>query len=79
MQIIAIETANSNHGDFLKNMANAWLRAEPSNRIILENAWRDLINKYDLAKEYSKEIKEHYHEYEINLSLPPNSPPKRNP
>jgi hypothetical protein len=63
MQIIAIEVANSNHGGFLKYMANAWLKAEPSNRAILEKAWAALIDKYDLDKEYSEEIKEHYQEY----------------
>jgi len=67
LQIIAVEIANSNHGDFLKNMANAWLMAEPSNRIIIEKAWSDLINKYDLAKEYAEKIKEHYSEYELHI------------
>jgi len=64
MQIIAVEVTNSNHGDFLKHVAHAWVKADPGNKIILRTAWRKLINKYELAKEYSKKIEEHRWEYE---------------
>ena len=64
LQIIAIEVTNSNHGDFLKHMANAWLTADALNKALLEDAWATLVAKYDLAKEYAKAIKEHRGEYE---------------
>ena len=64
MQIIAVEVTNSNHGDFLKHMANAWIVADPENRCILEEAWTRLISKYGLGEEYYREIEEHRWEYE---------------
>jgi len=63
MQIIAVEVANSNHGDFIKHVANAWINADPGNKALLEPVWRILINKYGLTEEYVTEIEEHRHEY----------------
>ena len=64
MQIIAVEVTNSNHGDFLKHVARAWIQADLGNRAILDTAWKGLIYKYDLVREYAKEIEEHRGEYE---------------
>ena len=65
LQIIAVEVALSNHGDFLKHMANAWLTADILNKSLLEEAWANLVARYDLAEEYAKAIKEHRGEYEV--------------
>lgn len=69
MNIIAVEVTRSKHGSFLKHVANAWNTADPGNKLLMEQLWRSLIRKYDLAKEYSKEIAEHRHEYEVVLKL----------
>ncbi len=56
LMIIAVEVSNSNHGDFLKNIAAAWQRAEPDNRRILRPTWLVLIEKYKLDTEYAEAI-----------------------
>ncbi len=56
LQIIAVEVSNSNHGDFLKNIAAAWQRAEPDNKRILRPTWLVLIEKYKLNTEYVEAI-----------------------
>lgn len=42
----------SNHGDFLKKMADAWLHADNRNKAILKEAWATIIVNYDLNAEY---------------------------
>ena len=56
LQIIAVEVSNSNLGDFLKNIAAAWQRAEPENKRILRPTWLVLIEKYKLDTEYAEAI-----------------------
>ena len=56
LQIIAVEVGNSNHGDFLKNIAAAWQGAEPENKRILRPTWLVLIEKYKLDTEYAEAI-----------------------
>ena len=56
LQIIAVEVSNSNHGDFLKNIATAWQRAEPENKRILRPTWLVLIEKYRFDTEYAEAI-----------------------
>ena len=48
---IAIHVIHSNHGSFLKVMADAWLRADYANKRILKPAWAAIVTKYDLDKE----------------------------
>ena len=49
---IARFVLNSEHGSFLKKMADAWLHADPENKEILRGAWAEIIVKYDLNVEY---------------------------
>lgn len=48
---IAVHAVHSNHGDFLKACADAYLRADQENEKILRPAWLMLIEKYRLDKE----------------------------
>ena len=63
LQIIAVEVVNSNHGDFLKHFANAWLKTDRANKVILKPAWLMLVNKYQLEEEYFEAIERHLEEY----------------
>ena len=49
---IARFVLKSEHGGFLKKMADAWLQADPENKAILRGAWAEIIVKYDLNVEY---------------------------
>jgi len=51
---IAVNVVHSDHGDFLKTFADAYLRADQENEKILRPAWLVLINKYGLDKEVSE-------------------------
>lgn len=48
---IALHVFNSGRGSFLKVMADAWLKADAENKMILLPAWLVLIDKYDLEDE----------------------------
>ena len=48
---IAVRIYNSSHGDFLRTLAHAWLRADMSNKRILRPCWSAIVTKYDLDKE----------------------------
>jgi hypothetical protein len=61
--IIAVEIGNSHHGDFLKNIFTAWLRADNHNKMLMEPLVLALISKYHLMEEYALAIKEHLKEY----------------
>ena len=50
---IAYAVYNSNRGSFLKAIADAWMKADPFNKMILAPAWMRIITKYDLEKEAS--------------------------
>ena len=63
LQIIAVEVSNSNHGDFLKNIATAWQRASPQNKKILMPTWLILIEKYKLDTEYAEAIEKEMPSY----------------
>ena len=52
LHAIAVDVVNSNHGDFLKTFADAYLRADRANERILRPAWLVLVDKYQLDKEY---------------------------
>ncbi|MBA7576104.1 hypothetical protein ES708_17941 [subsurface metagenome] len=39
---------NSDRGSFLKAMAHAWLKADFSNKRILQPAWATIVTKYGL-------------------------------
>ena len=45
---IAVDVLSSHRGSFVKALAVAWLRADPSNRRILREAWEAIITKYGL-------------------------------
>jgi len=49
---IAVCIVNSRHGDFLKSFADAYLRADIANEVLLRDPWNHLIHKYNLDKEY---------------------------
>jgi len=51
---IAVNVVHSNHIDFLKTFADAYLRADQENEKILRPAWLVLIDKYGLDKEASE-------------------------
>lgn len=48
---IACDVYNSDRSDFLRTLADAWLKADKSNKRILREAWAAIVIKYDLAKE----------------------------
>jgi len=48
---IAVNVVHSDHIDFLKHFANAYLGADSENEKILRPAWLVLIDKYGLDKE----------------------------
>lgn len=48
---IAINVYNSKHGSFLRAMADAYLKADISNKAILRSVWVEIINKHDLGSE----------------------------
>ena len=48
---IAVEVVNSDRSDFLRTLADAWLKADKSNKRILKPAWAAIVTKYDLAEE----------------------------
>lgn len=53
---VAIYVESSGHGHFLKSMAYAWLRADPNNKMILKEAWENLIDKYALKEELRNQV-----------------------
>ena len=55
MHAIAVHVVNSQHGDFLRTFADAYLRADQENEKILRPAWLALVDKYDLDPEYEAE------------------------
>lgn len=54
---IAVKVVYSDHIDFLKNFANAYLGADTENEKILRDAWMRLIKKYrlDLLQDIEEE------------------------
>lgn len=62
-EIISIEVCQSKHGGFLKSMAHAFHKADRGNKEIIRNVWYELIEKYNLEKEYKQAIEEHLPEY----------------
>ena len=49
---IARGVIESEHGNFLKKIADAWLHADIHNKRILKRAWQTLVEKYRLHKEF---------------------------
>ena len=49
---IAINVYNSKHGSFLRAMADAYLKADISNKALLCPVWVEFINRYDLASDF---------------------------
>lgn len=56
IRIIARCLANSNHGDFLKTLAEAVIRADGDNLNILRESVSEIFTKYQLEIEYRKEL-----------------------
>jgi len=56
---IARFVLSSEHGGFLKAFADAWLRADPDNKRLLQKAWANIIVKYDLNAEYAESTGAH--------------------
>lgn len=48
---IAIHVVHSDHGSFLRSLAEAWLRADSFNKRILMPAWAVIVVKYSLDEE----------------------------
>ncbi len=48
---IACAVYNSDRSDFLKTFADAWLKADKSNKRILKPAWSAIVVKYALGNE----------------------------
>jgi len=48
---IAVQVYHSDRDAFLKAMADAWLKADPSDKRILRPAWVAIVIKHGLAKE----------------------------
>jgi len=51
LDAIARNVVASSHGDFMKALADAWLRADASNKWILMPAWAAIAVKYSLEAE----------------------------
>ena len=51
LNAVAGYIADSNYGDFLRALADAWLLADPSDKRILFSAWAAIVCKYSLYKE----------------------------
>ena len=51
---IAVHVVDSDHGSFLKALADAWLRADPFNKRILRPAVKAIAVKYALEEEVRK-------------------------
>ena len=51
---IAINVHHGDRGSFLKAIADAWLKADPSNKRILMPAWAAIVTKYDLEEDLEK-------------------------
>jgi len=49
---IAVEVHRSKHGSFLKAFAAAYMRADQQNKALLRPTWLNLIEEYELDKEY---------------------------
>uniref|UniRef100_A0A6M3LTZ3 Uncharacterized protein n=1 Tax=viral metagenome TaxID=1070528 RepID=A0A6M3LTZ3_9ZZZZ len=49
---IAVEVHRSKHGSFLKAFAAAYMRADQQNKARLRPTWLNLIEEYELDKEY---------------------------
>ena len=52
---IAVCVFNSKHGDFLRTFADAYLRTDLENEVILRGTWALLIQKYSLDEECPKD------------------------
>lgn len=66
LDIIAVEVLNSNQGDFLRSFAEAWQRADPFNKRIIQKPWIRLIDKYELRKKYKDIIARELKRIEVN-------------
>jgi len=51
LNAVASYVADSNHGDFLRDLADAWLLADSSDKRILFLAWAAIVTKYSLEVE----------------------------
>jgi len=51
LSLIAVNVYHSDHGSFLKAMADAWCKADPSNKRIIRQAWAAIVTKYGLEAE----------------------------
>ena len=67
LMIVAVEVAQSRHGDYLKHLAQAYLKADMDNKWMMKPFWSDTVDKYGLELEYQHAIAEHQGEY---LCLP---------
>ena len=63
LMIIAVEVSQSNHGDYLKHLAAAYVKADRENRVLMKPFWSTMVNKYGLEVEYQQAIAEHQEEY----------------
>lgn len=72
LTIIAVEVKDDKHGAFITAVARAWSVADPGNKTLIREAWRNVIDRYALQNVYSKEIEEHLPEYlgEAEVKLP---------
>lgn len=48
---IAVDVYHGKRGSFVKAMATAWSKADPSNKLIIRPAWKAIIAKYDLEED----------------------------
>jgi len=54
LDIIATSVLNSNHGDYLKTVAHAYLKADRwENKRLMQPFWSQMVAKYGLDKEYA--------------------------
>ena len=63
LMIMAIEVAQSRHGDYLKHLAQAYVKADRENKQMMKPFWSATVNKYGLEVEYQHAIAEHQKEY----------------
>jgi len=63
LMIVAVEVSQSNHGDYLKHLAAAYVKADRENKALMKPFWEATVNKYGLELEYQQAIAEHQEEY----------------
>lgn len=51
LEEIALEVYHGDRGSFVKAMADAWLKADLSNKRILQPVWRAIVTKYGLEED----------------------------